>query len=205
MTNSNSYALLLKRPSLLAEIEQEQATRSLREFVRQAWHVVEPATPFVPGWHIDAIIEHLESVSNGHIPQSVDQRPSAAYEELASLRVLASVGVDSLAGTAVAVQQLRRAVEHPRLGQVQAPDRFRAGIRSAGLMPFRPSPATRTPRGVSRTTAPATGCPRQSVEQLLAKVATGLSATIRTTSRKRNQIRFAKERLSGTTLSCPRA
>jgi predicted phage terminase large subunit-like protein len=67
MKNSNSFALLLKRPSLLAEIEQEQAKRSLREFVRQAWPIVEPATPFVPGWHIDAIIDHLESVSNGHI------------------------------------------------------------------------------------------------------------------------------------------
>src|ERR1700751_5507894 len=35
--------------------ERELATRSLREFVRQAWHVVEPATVFVPGWHIDAL------------------------------------------------------------------------------------------------------------------------------------------------------
>ncbi len=26
------------------------------EFVRQAWRVIEPHTPFVPGWHIDAII-----------------------------------------------------------------------------------------------------------------------------------------------------
>src|ERR1017187_10272020 len=67
MKNSNSFASLLKRPSLLAEIEQEQAKRSLREFVRKAWPIVEPATPFVPGGHIDAIIDHLESVSNGHI------------------------------------------------------------------------------------------------------------------------------------------
>lgn len=43
------------------------AARSLAEFVRQAWHVVEPSTPFVPGWHIDAITEHLEAVSGGEI------------------------------------------------------------------------------------------------------------------------------------------
>ena len=67
MTNSNSFALLLRRPSLLAEIDQEQATRSLREFVRQAWPIIEPSTPFVPGWHIDAIIEHLEAITLGHI------------------------------------------------------------------------------------------------------------------------------------------
>jgi predicted phage terminase large subunit-like protein len=35
--------------------------------VRQAWAVIEPSTPFVPGWHIDAIIEHLEAVSYGQI------------------------------------------------------------------------------------------------------------------------------------------
>src|SRR5215475_4401056 len=49
------------------EVDRELAGRSLSEFVRQAWVVVEPATPFVPGWHIDAIIEHLEAVSRGKI------------------------------------------------------------------------------------------------------------------------------------------
>jgi predicted phage terminase large subunit-like protein len=58
---------LLARPNLLLEIDCELATRSLREFVRQAWPIVEPATPFVLGWHIDAIIEHLEGVSSGQI------------------------------------------------------------------------------------------------------------------------------------------
>jgi len=28
---------------------------------------VEPSTPFVPGWHIDAIVEHLEAVTRGQI------------------------------------------------------------------------------------------------------------------------------------------
>ncbi len=35
--------------------------------MRQAWHVIEPSTPFVPGWHIDAIIDHLEAVTRGQI------------------------------------------------------------------------------------------------------------------------------------------
>lgn len=41
----------------------EQARRSLHEFVRQAWHVLEPAEPFVDNWHIGAICEHLEAAS----------------------------------------------------------------------------------------------------------------------------------------------
>jgi predicted phage terminase large subunit-like protein len=67
MMNSNNFARLLRRPSLLAEVDQERASRSLREFVRQAWQVIEPSTPFVPGWHIDAIIEHLEAITFGYI------------------------------------------------------------------------------------------------------------------------------------------
>src|ERR1035438_4064791 len=67
MKNYYSSAQLLRRPNLLAEIDQELARRSLREFVRQAWPTVEPATPFVPGWHIDATIDHLEAVSRGQI------------------------------------------------------------------------------------------------------------------------------------------
>src|ERR1051326_7529862 len=67
MKNSASFAPLLKRPSLRDEIDQEFAARRLGEFVRQAWAVVAPTTPFVPGWHIDAIIEPLEAVSLGQI------------------------------------------------------------------------------------------------------------------------------------------
>lgn len=58
---------LLARPSLHDEMDQELAARHLREFVRQAWPVVEPSTPFVPGWHIDAIVEDLEAVARGQI------------------------------------------------------------------------------------------------------------------------------------------
>ncbi|NOT61557.1 MAG: terminase, partial [Acidobacteria bacterium] len=40
---------------------------SLRDYARQAWHVVEPATPYIHGWHIDAICDHLSAVTDGHI------------------------------------------------------------------------------------------------------------------------------------------
>src|ERR1019366_3770912 len=42
MKNSDCFATLLTRPSLRDEIDSELATRSLREFVQQAWPVVEP-------------------------------------------------------------------------------------------------------------------------------------------------------------------
>lgn len=50
-----------------AEEKRRDAEASLWEFVNQAWHVVEPGVPFVAGWHIEVICEHLEAVSEGQI------------------------------------------------------------------------------------------------------------------------------------------
>lgn len=41
----------------------------LRTFVRHAWPIVEPRTPYVPGWHLDAIMDHLSAVTDGTIRQ----------------------------------------------------------------------------------------------------------------------------------------
>ena len=40
---------------------------TLWEFVRQAWHVLEPAHPFVDNWHVGAICELLTAVTLGQI------------------------------------------------------------------------------------------------------------------------------------------
>jgi predicted phage terminase large subunit-like protein len=50
---------------VLFEIERADAEESLAEFVRQSWHVIEPGQPYVHGWHVDFICEHLEAVTDG--------------------------------------------------------------------------------------------------------------------------------------------
>jgi len=47
--------------------EAELCRRRLRNYIRAAWPIIEPTTPFIPGWHIDAIADHLEAVSKGAI------------------------------------------------------------------------------------------------------------------------------------------
>lgn len=47
--------------------EREVLEGSLIEFAGYMWPVVEPAIPFIRGWAIEAIAEHLEAVTNGHI------------------------------------------------------------------------------------------------------------------------------------------
>ena len=58
--------MILTRSDLLA-IEREACKRSLATFVREAWPVLEPGTPYVHGWHVEAICEHLEAVTRGEI------------------------------------------------------------------------------------------------------------------------------------------
>ncbi|MBZ5601561.1 MAG: phage terminase large subunit [Acidobacteriia bacterium] len=67
MKNLNNLHSWLAKPNNRVKVEREVAARSLGQFVRRASSVVEPFTPFVPGWHIDAIVDHLEAVSRGEI------------------------------------------------------------------------------------------------------------------------------------------
>ena len=52
----------------VAEMDRRlRAEDSLYEFLKQAWHVIEPSEEFVDNWHIQAVCEHLEEVSNGRV------------------------------------------------------------------------------------------------------------------------------------------
>jgi hypothetical protein len=86
------------------EVETEHARRSLRAFIEQAWPVLEPATPFVPGWHIDAIAEHLEAVTRGEIRDLVINIPPRHNEIAGRVCLLAHVGMDHNARAALVVR-----------------------------------------------------------------------------------------------------
>lgn len=51
-------------------------------FVRQAWHVIEPGTPYIHGWHIDAICEHLEAVTSGKLTRLLINVPPGTMKSL---------------------------------------------------------------------------------------------------------------------------
>lgn len=64
-------------------LERERALcSSLPGFIRQAWHVVEPNNPYVHGWHIDAIAEHLEAITAGDINRLLINVPPGAMKSL---------------------------------------------------------------------------------------------------------------------------
>ena len=74
MSTASSFASSLgnlKDPSVVAQtldtLDVALATKLFREFVPQAWKIVEPARVFLPNWHMDAIAEHLQAVTDGQI------------------------------------------------------------------------------------------------------------------------------------------
>lgn len=62
--------------------EAELYSRSLREYIPAAWHVVEPNTPYVPNWHIDVIAEHLQAQTEGQIQNLLINMPPRHMKSL---------------------------------------------------------------------------------------------------------------------------
>lgn len=55
---------------------------SLAGFVREAWPVIEPNAEYIHGWHIDAICEHLEAITDGRIKRLLINVPPGTMKSL---------------------------------------------------------------------------------------------------------------------------
>lgn len=71
----------LTQADLLA-VERELCRRSLAEFSRRAWHVLEPAAELKWGWALDAICQHLEAVTDGRITRLLMNVPPGSMKSL---------------------------------------------------------------------------------------------------------------------------
>jgi predicted phage terminase large subunit-like protein len=58
--------------------------KALRHFIRAAWHVLEPTTSYIDGWHIDAISEHLEALTFGDIKRLIINVPPRHMKSLSA-------------------------------------------------------------------------------------------------------------------------
>lgn len=76
--------MLADPASLLRELDRLDCEESLAGFIRRAWHVIEPGQPYVHGWHIDAIAEHLEAISDGRINRLLINVPPGTMKSLAT-------------------------------------------------------------------------------------------------------------------------
>lgn len=71
----------LSQADLIA-VEKELCRRSLAEFAKRAWHVLEPGTPLKWGWALDAICLHLEAVTDGRIKRLLMNVPPGSMKSL---------------------------------------------------------------------------------------------------------------------------
>lgn len=67
MASANALRSIQLTAADLVAIERELCSRSLAEFVKSAWPVLEPGQPYIHGWHVDAICEHLEAITHGEL------------------------------------------------------------------------------------------------------------------------------------------
>lgn len=71
-----------KMPSL-AVVEKELVRRNgLHEFIRLSWHLLEPTTPFIDNWHIQAMAEHVEALYRGDIQRLLINVPPRTLKSL---------------------------------------------------------------------------------------------------------------------------
>lgn len=63
-------------------VRRELLGRSLGDFVAGAWHIIEPAAEYKRNWHIDAICDHLEAASAGHLRRLVINVPPGSMKSL---------------------------------------------------------------------------------------------------------------------------
>lgn len=66
MSDARVQQLIAELPSLL-EVERELFTRSLYEFAKGAWQVLEPGRKFKDNWHIRVVCKYLQLVSEGEV------------------------------------------------------------------------------------------------------------------------------------------
>lgn len=64
------------------EAEREYCQRSLPNFIERGWHVLEPQQPYVHGWHIDVMGEHLEAVTAGQITRLLINVPPGTMKSM---------------------------------------------------------------------------------------------------------------------------
>ena len=66
----------------LIELDRLQSQADLIEFLKLAWHQIEPARELKLGWHLDAIADHLHAVTSGDITRLLINEPPGTMKSL---------------------------------------------------------------------------------------------------------------------------
>jgi predicted phage terminase large subunit-like protein len=80
MSTTNDH--LIRQLKLQDAVLKREAEQHLYSYVRQAWSILEPEAPFLPNWHLEYVVEHLEAVTAGQITRLLINLPPRYMKSL---------------------------------------------------------------------------------------------------------------------------
>lgn len=66
----------------VSDIDRLNGEESFRAYVKMAWPILEPATPFISNWHIDCICDHLQAISEAELKRLIINVPPGSMKSL---------------------------------------------------------------------------------------------------------------------------
>lgn len=82
LTQDQIFGLLAAPGKTLKDIQVYRAETSLRHYVQLMWPVLEPGRRLATGWALDAMCDHLEGVTAGHIQKLLINVPPGCMKSL---------------------------------------------------------------------------------------------------------------------------
>lgn len=71
---------LIRKLMIANELEKRKCERSLAQFVKSSWHLIEPGTPLIWNWHLDVMCAYLEAVQAGGIKRLIINVPPGSMK-----------------------------------------------------------------------------------------------------------------------------
>lgn len=82
LTREQIEKALANREAVMQQIVRRKCESGLIPFVKEAWKILEPGSEFVTGWAVEAIAEHLEAVTAGHIKRLLINVPPGCTKSM---------------------------------------------------------------------------------------------------------------------------
>ena len=67
---------------MVRDPDRARCELSLLDFTKQAWPALEPGVQFVHGWAVEAVAEHLQAVTEGHIKRLLVNVPPGCTKSM---------------------------------------------------------------------------------------------------------------------------
>jgi len=74
--------LVARQRVIVNELEKRACEKSLAQFVKCAWHIIEPGTPLLWNWHLSTVAGYLEAVHDGRITRLIINIPPGSLKSI---------------------------------------------------------------------------------------------------------------------------